>query len=205
MLTVAPARSVPARTLQRMATKSGDRSAFFPAIEKKHGQPMSYWFDLMAERADQSYKEQFAYLTEEHGFSRAHANALVMYCRGSASSKRFDTVDDYLAKVDPVGAATVRAIFATITDAHSGLRPVIAWNQPMLRLGEDYVFGVSVLTKHMLLGPWGDDALDAARPLLDGYKVNKKTVQVPLDWDVDRSILMAMVESRLAELGDDVN
>jgi uncharacterized protein YdhG (YjbR/CyaY superfamily) len=74
----------------------------------------------------------------------------------------------------------------------------------MLRREDHYVFGVSVQTKHVLLGPWGGGALEAARPLLDGYKVNKKTVQVPLDWDVDRSILLAMVESRLAELDEDV-
>jgi uncharacterized protein YdhG (YjbR/CyaY superfamily) len=185
-----------------MATKSGDRAAFFPAIEKKHGQPMAHWFDLMAERAGQSYKEQFAYLTEEHGFSRAHANALVMYCRGSTSSKRFDTLDDYLATVDPAAAGTLRAIFAAITDAHPELYSVIAWNQPMLRRDDDYVFGASALSKHILLGPWGDGALDAARPLLDGYKVNKKTVQVPMDWEVDRAILLAMVDHRLAELDD---
>jgi uncharacterized protein YdhG (YjbR/CyaY superfamily) len=186
-----------------MATKSGDRAAFFPAIEKKHGRPMAYWFDLMAERAGQSYGEQLAYLVEEHGFSRAHANALVMYCRGSTSSRRFDTVDEYLASVEPTGAGTVRAIFATIVDAHPELRPVIAWNQPMLRRDDGYVFGVSVQSRHILLGPWGDRALDAARPLLEGYTVNKKTVQVPLDWTVDRAILLAMVESRLAELGGD--
>lgn len=186
-----------------MTTKSGDRSAFFPAIEKKHGQPMTYWFELMAERSDQGYKEQFAYLTEEHGFSRAHANALVMYCRGSSSSKRFDTLDDYLGGVDAVIADTMRAIFSAITEAHPELSTVIAWNQPMLRRGDDYVFGASAQSKHILLGPWGDGALDAARPLLDGYKVNKKTVQVPPDWEVDRSILLAMVDHRLAELGDD--
>lgn len=183
-----------------MATNSGDRAAFFPAIEKKYGQPMSYWFDLMAERADQGYKEQFAFLSEEHGFSRAHANAVVMYCRGSTSSKRFDTVDDYFATVDPVAADTVRAIFAAITDAHPELQPVVAWNQPMLRRDDDYVFGASVQSKHILLGPWGDGSLDAARPLLADYKVNKKTVQVPIDWEVDRSILLAMVDHRLAEL-----
>ncbi len=183
-----------------MASGSGDRAAFFPAIEKKHGQPMTYWFGLMEERADQTYGQQFAFLTEEHGFSRAHANALVMYCRGSSSSKRFDSVDDYLAKVDPAGAATVRTIFATITDARPGLDRVVAWNQPMLRRGSDYVFGVSVQSKHVLLGPWGEHALDAARPRLTNYTVNKKTVQVPLDWDVDADILLAMVDSRLAEL-----
>jgi uncharacterized protein YdhG (YjbR/CyaY superfamily) len=74
----------------------------------------------------------------------------------------------------------------------------------MLRREDDYVFGVSVQTKHILLGPWGGGALEAARPLLDGYKVNIKTVQVPLDWDVDRAILLAMVQSRLAELDEDV-
>jgi uncharacterized protein YdhG (YjbR/CyaY superfamily) len=94
-------------------------------------------------------------------------------------------------------------MFATITEAHPELQPVIAWNQPMLRKEDDYVFGTSVQTRHILLGPWGG-ALEAARPLLDGYKVNKKTVQVPLDWDVDRSILLAMVQSRLAELDEDV-
>ena len=30
-------------------TKSGDRTAHWPAIEKKHGQPMEYWFGVMAE------------------------------------------------------------------------------------------------------------------------------------------------------------
>jgi len=185
-----------------MTDRSGDRTAFFPAIEKKHGQPMAYWFDLMSERGDQGYKEQFAFLTEEHGFSRAHANALVMYCRGSTSSKRFDTVEDYLGQVDPTAADTVRAIFAAIVEAHPDLEAVVAWNQPMLRRGDAYVFGVSVATKHILLGPWGDGALDAARPLLDGYRVNKKTVQVPVDWQVDREILLAMVECRLAELDE---
>jgi uncharacterized protein YdhG (YjbR/CyaY superfamily) len=93
-------------------------------------------------------------------------------------------------------------MFATIIEAHPELRPVIAWNQPMLRKEDDYVFGTSVQTRHILLAPWGG-ALEAARPLLDGYKVNKKTVQVPLDWDVDRAVLLVMVQSRLAELDED--
>ena len=187
-----------------MASTSGDRTAYFPAIERKHGQPMAHWFDLMSERGDQGYNEQLAFLMDEHGFSRTHANALVMYCRGSSSSKRFADVDDYLGQVDPTAAETVRTILATIIEAHPDLEPVVAWNHPMLRRSDGYVIGVSVASRHILLGPWGDGALDVARPLLDGYRVNKKTVQVPVDWEVDRQILLAMVECRLAELGDDV-
>jgi hypothetical protein len=55
-----------------MATNP-DRASYFPAIEKKYGQPMSYWFDQMDEIADRKYPEQIAFLRENHGFSQAHA------------------------------------------------------------------------------------------------------------------------------------
>ena len=52
-----------------MATNP-DRASFFPAIEKKHGQPMTYWFGVMDEIKDRKYPEQMAYLQENYGFSR---------------------------------------------------------------------------------------------------------------------------------------
>ena len=71
------------------AARDPQRASHFPAIEKKHGQPMSYWFGVMAELEARKYPEQMAYLQENHGFSRAHANALIMHSRGSTSSRRF--------------------------------------------------------------------------------------------------------------------
>ncbi|MGA1594869.1 MAG: DUF4287 domain-containing protein, partial [Ilumatobacteraceae bacterium] len=57
-----------------MLVASGDRSEYFPAIERRYGQPMSHWFSVMEELADQRYPEQIAFLRENHGFSQAHAN-----------------------------------------------------------------------------------------------------------------------------------
>jgi uncharacterized protein YdhG (YjbR/CyaY superfamily) len=161
---------------------------------------MSHWFSVMEELAGQRYPEQIAFLRENHEFSQAHANALVMYSRGSTSSKRFSSVDGYLAQFDEVRAGTARRILEAIEERFPGLERVVAWNQPMLKSGDEYVFGLSVLTGHLLLGPWGDHAIDAVRHLLDGYRVNKKTVKVPVDWQVDGDLLAAMVEHRLAEL-----
>ncbi|MHB1212011.1 MAG: DUF4287 domain-containing protein [Candidatus Nanopelagicales bacterium] len=175
-----------------------DRASYFPAIEKKHGQPMSYWFDQMEQVSDRKYPEQVAFLRENHGFSQAHANALVLYCRGSKSAHRVHTLDEYLAPFDATKQATVRAVFKAITAKYPKLELVIAWNQPMLRLGSRYVFGVSVLTNHLLIAPWGDGILDEFRPRLDGYKVNKKTIQVPVDWMPDARLLRDMVAARIA-------
>ncbi|NDC12277.1 MAG: DUF4287 domain-containing protein, partial [Actinobacteria bacterium] len=64
-----------------------ERSAHFPAIEKKHGKPVSHWLKLLAPLRGRPYTEQMALLQGRHRFSRNHANAVVMYFRGSKSSR----------------------------------------------------------------------------------------------------------------------
>jgi uncharacterized protein YdhG (YjbR/CyaY superfamily) len=76
---------------------------------------------------------------------------------------------------------------------------VIAWNQPMLRKGTFYVFGASVSKNHISIAPWSTEVLDKFRPKLTEYRVTKKTIAVPNDWEVDVKLLQAMVKARLAE------
>ena len=58
---------------------------------------MSYWFARLKDLDENKYPAQIAYLREEHGFSQAHANAVVMSHRGSSTSKRFTSLTGYLA------------------------------------------------------------------------------------------------------------
>jgi uncharacterized protein YdhG (YjbR/CyaY superfamily) len=51
-----------------------------------------------------------------------------------------------------------------------------------------------------LLGPWGDGIIAKFTPKLTEYKVNKKTIQVPSDWDVDTKLLIAIAKARVSEL-----
>ncbi len=186
-----------------MTTDPGDRTRYWPAIEKKHGHDMAYWFHAMKAVDGRGYTEQMAFLQEEHGFSRAHANALVMYTRGSGSSRRFDGLDAYLGGLaDPAVRAAVQAILDSIRTSFPDLEVVISWNQPMLKLGDAYVFGVSAATKHVSLAPWSDEVLNAFRPRLeaDGYTVNKKTFRVPVDWPVDADLLRDMVGAVIDDL-----
>jgi uncharacterized protein YdhG (YjbR/CyaY superfamily) len=56
-----------------------------------------------------------------------------------------------------------------------------------------------VLKSHILLAPWSKDVLDAYRPKLKDYKVNAKTIQVPVDWKVDVKLLQGIVAATVAE------
>ena len=183
-----------------MATKDPSREAHFPAIEKKYGEKMAYWFKVMKEVADQKYPEQIAYLRENYGFSQTHANALVMYSRGSTSARRFDTPAQYFKSIDPAQAKTIKAMIKAITEKHPDLELVIAWNQPMLRKGTFYVFGASVSKNHISIAPWSTEVLDKFRPKLSEYRVTKKMIAVPNDWVVDVKLLQAMAKARLAEI-----
>jgi uncharacterized protein YdhG (YjbR/CyaY superfamily) len=182
-----------------MATKDPSREAYFPAIEKKYGEKMSYWFKVMAAVEGKKYPEQIAHLRENFGFSQAHANALVMYSRGSLSAHRHETPTQYFKSIDPAQAKTIKAMVKVITDKYPDLELAIAWNQPMLRKGMMYVFGASVSKNHISIAPWSTEVIDKFRPKLSDYRVTKKTIAVPNDWDIDAKLLLAMVKARLAE------
>lgn len=186
-----------------------DRAASFPLIERRYGRPVAHWLRLLEPLRGARYPDQMELLQERHGVSRAHANTLVMYFRGSRSSRRHATPADYLASVDPVAARTVRRVMVTIRAAHPGLELVVAWNQPILRVRgtTKSVFGMSVSRHHALLNPFSRAALTAppvARRIAAlGLGGGSHTLRVPLDWRVDATLLRAMVRVRLAELRDE--
>jgi uncharacterized protein YdhG (YjbR/CyaY superfamily) len=155
---------------------------------------MSYWFDQMTEISDRKYPEQISYLRENYGFTQAHANALVLSSRGSTSSRRYDSVEEYLKQFDEIKQETVRSIFTAMTGKYRKMEVVIAWNHPFCKIGDRYIMGVSVHQKHILLGPTHIEVLtDLARELAP-YVVNIKTFKVPVDWKVDVKLMRAIVE-----------
>ena len=183
-----------------MAIDKSSRESHFPAIEKKYGEPMKYWFTVMKKLEGKKYPEQVAHLKENYGFSQAHANALVMFSRGSTSSKRFDKPVDYFKTLSPDQAKTVKNIFKVIQSKYPKLELVIAWNQPMLRIEKNYVFGISVAKNHILMAPWSKAALKGLAERMRDLEVNMKTIAVPNDWKIDEKLLLGLVKIRLSEL-----
>lgn len=155
---------------------------------------MKYWFQVMKDLEGLKYPEQVAFLKEEHGFSQAHANALVMYSRGSKTSKRFSTFAEYLKQEDPDKSKTIKKVFRLIQTKFPKTELVIAWNQPMIKYNGEYIFGMSAAKNHLLLAPFDPKILKKLAPMLEDYVVLKKTVRVPIDWKVDEKLLFSMIK-----------
>ncbi len=153
----------------------------------------------MATIKDKKYPEQIAHLRENYGFSQAHANALVMFSRGSTTTRKFETPSDYFKSIDPIQAKTLRKVFRILKAKYPELELVTAWNQPMLRKGTHYIFGASVAKNHILIAPFNAEVLKKMASDLKDFKVNKKTMAVPNDWKVDEKLLVKMVRNVLSQ------
>ena len=184
-----------------MPTRDPKREAHFPAIERRYGEPMKHWFAVMKTTAGKRYPEQIAHLRENYGFSQAHANVLVMFTRGSTTAHRHATPTDYFKTIDPQQARTIKAMFKVLRTKYPELELVIAYNQPMLRKGTQYVLGASALKKYLLINPFSKAVIDAFTPKMKDLRVLKHSITIPNDWEIDEKLLMALAKARIKEIG----
>ena len=180
-----------------MPTKDPSRKAQFPAIEKKYGKPMKHWFAIMEKMKEKKYPEQISYLRVKYKFSQVHANALVMYSRGSESAHRFNSISDYYKNIDPIQAKTIKSIFKVIRTRFPDLDLVIAWNHPMLKLGDEYIFGISTAKNHLLIAPFNATVFKEFSPYFKDHKINKKTIGLPNDWQIDSKLLLKLIAAAI--------
>ncbi len=54
-------------------------ASYFPSIEKKYGQPVGYWQDIVRANLGLKHMEIVNLLKTEHAMGHGHANAVVAY------------------------------------------------------------------------------------------------------------------------------
>jgi len=62
-----------------MTDKPQGPAAYFPSIEKKYGQPIEYWKDLIRSSPLTKHGELVTWLKIEHALGHGHATALVAH------------------------------------------------------------------------------------------------------------------------------
>ena len=94
----------------------------------------------------------------------------------------------------------MKAIFKVITTKYPRAELVVAWNQPMVRIDENYIFGATAAKKHILISPWSADVIAEFAEKMEDLAVKKKTIGIPNDWKVNSSLILTLVRARLKEV-----
>jgi hypothetical protein len=54
-------------------------ASYFPSIEKKYGEPIEHWIELIHAHAPAGHMELVSWLKGDYGLGHGHANALVAH------------------------------------------------------------------------------------------------------------------------------
>ena len=114
---------------------------------------------------------------------------------------KFENLDEYFASLDDTKAATLRRVLNVIATNFPDSSVKLAWNTPQIQIEGKYVFGMSAAKNHLSLAPWSEAAMTTFADRLAPYETTKGLFKVPVDWDVDGTLITDLIQARMAELG----
>ena len=120
--------------------------------------------------------------------------------RKEKKSPRFNSVEEYLASVDPTKARTLRSVIDLILAQFPELDSKISWNVPTIHRNGKYVVGICAYKHHLTFSAWSPRVIEAFKVRLGKFVVFKNCFQVPVDWKIDRELVKDLVCARLAEM-----
>lgn len=110
-------------------------------------------------------------------------------------------IDAYLAGLDEPARTTLdevrRRILAVVPECEEG----IAYGVPAFRVGGRPVAGLSASAHHLSYLPHSGTVLASMEADLVGYQWSKGALRFPRDAPLPASLVRALVEARLRELG----
>ena len=120
--------------------------------------------------------------------------------RKERTSARFDSVEKYLASLDPTKERTLRSLIDLILTEFPDLKSKISWNVPTIHRNGKYVVGICAYKNHLTFSAWSPRVIQDFKMRLEKFVVRKNCFQISVDWKIDRELVKDLVRARLAEL-----
>ena len=120
--------------------------------------------------------------------------------RKEMKSPRFNSVEEYLASMEPTKERTLRSVIDLILTEFPELESKISWNVPTVHRNGKYVVGICAYKRHLTFSVWSPRVIEDFKPRLGKFVVMNNCFQIPVDWEIDRELMKDLVRARLAEL-----
>lgn len=116
------------------------------------------------------------------------------------SAKKFNSVEEYLASVDPIKEKTLKSIVDFILTQFPQLESKISWNVPTIHWNGKYVVGICAYKNHLTFSPFSPSVIENFKLRLGCFVLKKNCFHIPVDWEIDSELVKDFVRARLAEL-----
>jgi uncharacterized protein YdhG (YjbR/CyaY superfamily) len=113
---------------------------------------------------------------------------------------RFNSVEEYLASLDPTKERTLGSVIDLILTQFPELESKLSWNVPTIHRNGKYVVGLCAYQNHLTFSAWSSRVIEDFKVRLEKFVVFKNCFQIPVDWQIDRELVKDLVRARLAEL-----
>src|SRR5437667_4190372 len=92
---------------------------------------------------------------------------------------KFNSVEEYLASVDPTKERTLRSIIDFILTQFPELESKISWNVPTIHRNGKYVVGVCAYKHHLTFSPWSSRVIEDFKVRLGKFVLFKNWLSDP--------------------------
>jgi uncharacterized protein YdhG (YjbR/CyaY superfamily) len=116
------------------------------------------------------------------------------------SSPKLNSVEEYLASLDPTKERTLRSVIDFILAHFPELEPKFSWNVPTIHRNGKYVVGVCAYKHHLTFSLFSPRVIEDFKVRLGKLVLFKNCFQIPVDWEIDKELVKDLVRARLAEL-----
>lgn len=107
---------------------------------------------------------------------------------------KFASIDEFYASLPTDQEQAIRRFVDHVAASHPELELVLAWNQPMFKLGKAYVIGFMPTQKHINLLTISDDAITHFADAIAGYRHGTRSISLPFDWVIESQLVDDIID-----------
>ena len=107
---------------------------------------------------------------------------------------KFGDLEEFYSSLPAEQETAIRRLVDFVSTKYPDLELLLAWNQPMFRLGKKYVIGFMPTKKHINLLTISDDAVTHFATELEGYRHGTRSISLPFDWEINQELIAKLID-----------
>ena len=112
---------------------------------------------------------------------------------------KFATLQEFYNSLPKDQETAIRRFADYVETTYPDLELVLAWNQPMFKLGKKYLIGFMPAKNHINLLTMTNTPVTHFSERLSAYRHGTRSISVPFDWNIDEELIKDILLFRAEE------